>query len=196
MKLTLENLIAILVLMLVEAWLIKSNYDWEPAIALIVAFGAIFAKEPIKHRFGIGSDSKDHDQRLFSEFLQSLPIETCIHLLKHHDFGDSFRKEWINPLYSFSSAWGEVDKEFIDKSLEKQKSKLYSAAKKLSIEIAGRTVPVGSGEFCSVYSDSQRADGPRPPSVLEDAKVLNQLSREFIPIYESFVRLGKRKLAG
>lgn len=196
MKLTLENVISVLVLMLVEAWLIKSNYDWEPIVTLVVAFGAIFAKDPIKQRFGVGSNSSDHDQRLFSEFLQALPIDPCIHFLKHHDFGGSFRKEWINSLYSFTSTWGEVDKEFIDKRIEKNKKTLYSAARKLALEISGRTVPVGNGEFCSVYSDSQRTDGPRPPSVLEDAEVLNKISREFIPIYESFVRLGKRKLTG
>jgi hypothetical protein len=200
MKISLANIILIIGLILAEAWFLKGyfsgNPEYEPAIAFIVAFGAIFAKDPIKEKFTGSSESKQHDKNLFAEFQKALPAEPTIRLFKEQDFGNSFNQDAISPLYGFISTWDTVEKEFLDKKLEKKKKELYAEANKLAMEVSGRTVPVGRGVNLSVYSDSQRqGGGPRPASVIEDAKVLNEISLQFVPKYEDFIRLCRSKLA-
>lgn len=199
MKFNLENVITVAALLLFEAWFLKGYFaggtEFEPAIGLILAIGTVFAKDPIKEKFGIGSTARKHDLVLFEDFMTVLPVEPALRFLREHDFGGSFHKQFLAPLNSFVSTWDTVDKEFMDKKLEEKKKSLYAAAKKLALEIARRTVPVGTGDFISVYSDHQRNSGqPRPASVIEDAKVLNDLATAFVPKYEEFIRACRAKL--
>ena len=125
MKISLVNIILIVGLVLTEAWFLKGYFsgspEYEPAIAFIVAFGAIFAKDPIKEKFtGSGGESKQHDKNLFAEFQKALPAEPTIRLFKEHDFGNSFHQDAISPLHGFISTWDTVEKEFLDKKLEKK----------------------------------------------------------------------------
>ncbi len=201
MKISLENAILIFALILSEAWFLNGyfsgNPEYEPAIAFLVAFGAIFAKDPLKEKFIGSSETKQHDINLFAEFQKALPSEPTIRLFKEHDFGNSFHQDAITPLYGFISTWDTVEKEFLDKKLEKKKKELFAEANKLAYEVSGRTVPVGMGQNLSVFSDNQRQEnrGRRPDSVLEDAKILNEMSSQFVPKYEEFIRLCRSKLA-
>lgn len=144
-----------------------------------------------------GGNAHGHDLALFKEFLRVLPFEPTLRLLKEHDFGNSFERQYLNPLFDFASTWDSVEKEFLDETCELGRKSIYSAAKDLVMEISARTVPVGVGKFASVFSDNQRKLGHgRPPSVIEDAKVLNEKSSEFVREYEAFVRACKAKLFG
>jgi hypothetical protein len=195
-----EDLFAVAVLVGAEAWFLKGYFsgqpDFEPAIAFVAALGILLAKEPLRAKFSGGSYDRRHDQTLFQEFLRALPVEPTVRVLKEYDFGDSVRKQAIAPLYEFSDTWDSVQKEFLDKKLEKERKALFALARELATEIARRTVPVGDQEFISVYSDQQRASGHgRPPHVLEDARVLNEKASAFVPKYEAFVRLCRERLA-
>lgn len=57
------------------------------------------------------------------------------------------------------------------------------------------TVPIGDGDFASVYSDHLRAAGPRPDWVKQEARVLNEQASQFVPIYERFMRQCRERLA-
>jgi len=157
MKLTFENLIMITALVLTEAWFLKGYFEgvpeFEPAIAFIIALGAIFTKDPIKEKLGFTKKTNRHDQELFEEFLKVLPNEPTLRFLKEHDFGNSFNRKYIEPLYDFIETWDSVEKEFINVKLEKKKKELHFQAKELGFEIAKRTVPVGKGDFASVFSE-------------------------------------------
>lgn len=197
MRFTIENIAVVLSLVLFEAWFLNGyfsgNPEFEPAIGFIVALGALFTKDKIKEHFGLTGDSGTHDLGLFEEFQQVFPAEPTLRLLKETDFGASFRKEDIQPLYRFVETWDSVEKEFLNKKIENEKKALYNAAKELAGEFVTRTVPVGNGDYISVLPDNQRG-GPRPPHVIEDAKVLNEKARIFVPKYEAFVRKCKAKL--
>lgn len=195
-----EDFFAVVFLVGTEAWFLKGYFagqpDFEPGLAFLAALGAILAKDPIRAHFASPQEgSSTHDKALFQLFLSALPPNQTTSFFKEHDFGGSFPKSAVAPLYSFVSTWGSVDKEFLDEDLEKKKEALYSFASELSNEIACRTVPLTSGDFVSVFSDQQRATGqPRPESVIEDAKVLNEKSALFVPIYEDFIRTCKVRL--
>jgi hypothetical protein len=201
MRLTFENVLALGGLLLTEAWFLNGYFvgkpEFEPFIAFATALGVIFAKEPLKAKFGVGDHIRGHDQELFEEFQRVLPVEPTIRLLKEQNFGDSFSGDAIQPLINFVDCWDTVDREFLNRALEKKRKVLYEEASALSSAFALRTAPVGKGHayILSVFSDSDRASGlPRPPSVLEDARVLNAMASEFVPKYEAFVRTCKAKL--
>lgn len=199
MRITVENIIVVLSLLLFGAWFISGYFsgklEYEPAIGFLVALGALFGKDKVKEKLGFGGEKNTHDLALFEEFQQVFPVEPTLRLLKEADFGNSFPKSSIRPLYNFADTWDTVEKEFINKQLEKERKSLYIAAKDLATEFAKQTVPVGSGDFISVYSDNARAQGgSRPQHVLDSAKILNAKSSRFTPKYESFVRTCKAVL--
>lgn len=197
MRFSLENLVLISTLILTEAWFLNGYFsnqlEYEPAIAFLVALGAIFTKDRIKKTLGFDDEISDHDLQLFEEFQHTLPVEPTIRLLGETDFGNSFPRAHIQPLFHFVETWDSVEKEFINKKLEKEKKSLFTEAKELASEFAKHTVPVGRGDFASVLPDSLRGD-PRPEHVLASAKVLNEKSSKFIPTYESFIRRCKAVL--
>jgi hypothetical protein len=199
MKFTLENVITVVALILTEAWFLKGYFsgapEFEPGIAFLLTIGVIFVKDPIKGKIGIGSKASRHDQELFRAFLKALPYEPTISFLKEHDFGDAFRRSYSSPLFDFVATWESVEKEFLNRGIEKRKKILFQEAKKLASEIAIRTVPVGDGQMASVYSDHLRnTNARRPNHVIEDAKILNRMATEFVPKYEEFVRTCRKKI--
>jgi hypothetical protein len=64
----------------------------------------------------------------------------------------------------------------------------------MATHVVEKTVPIGNGDYASVYSDTLRAAGPRPDWVREEARVLNEQANVFVPIYERFLRLCREKL--
>lgn len=197
MRFTIENIVVVLSLIMFEAWFLKGYFsgspEFEPAIGFLVVLGTLFAKDKIKEHFGLSSEGGGHDLSLFEEFQRIFPVEPTLRLLKETDFGASFRKQDIQPLYNFVESWDSVEKEFLNKKIENDRKALYQAAKELAGEFVKRTVPIGNGDCISVLPDNQRG-GPRPQHVIEDAKALNEKSRLFVPKYEKFVRKCKAKL--
>ncbi|WP_395455472.1 hypothetical protein [Acidovorax delafieldii] len=135
-----------------------------------------------------------HDRRLYEELKSTFGFEPAVRLLRDHDFGASFLRESIRPLYNFYETWDQPEKEFIDKELQAGLADLYQAAKTLSDHLVGKTVPVGNGDYASVFTDHLRAAGPRPQWVIDEAHVLNEEASKFVPIYERFMRLCRDKL--
>ena len=136
-----------------------------------------------------------HDLRLFQEFQTTLGYEPAVHLIRDQDFGNSFSRKAIQPLFDFVEKWDRPEKEFLDPELEAALADLYRVAKNLSTLLEEKVVPVGhSCELLSVYSDNLRAMGPRPVWVREDAIALNERALLFLPTYEKFLRLCRNKL--
>ncbi|MET3821435.1 hypothetical protein ACVK00_000345 [Burkholderia sp. PvR073] len=136
-----------------------------------------------------------HDERLFREFQSVFPFEPAVRLLREQDFGASFSKEAIRPLMDFVETWDQPEKEFLDSELQQALQSFYKAAENMAMHVVEKTVPVGNMEYLSVFPDAQRAVGPRSPSVIEDARILNEEASKFVPVYEQFLRLCRRKLA-
>jgi hypothetical protein len=178
------------------------SFLWGAAVGGVGAFFISFftkageaAADYLKGK--LTTTPSDHDKALFAEFQRDIAAEPTLRLFKVPDFDASFRRSDLQPLNTFVETWDSVEKEFRDSKLEAAKSKLYSSAEKLATEIARLTVPVGNGDFASVYSDSARrehgVDG-RPDWVREEARTLNTLAAPFAVEYEAFVRLCRERL--
>lgn len=138
----------------------------------------------------------EHDRKLYADLQEILCFDPAIRLLRDHDFGGSFLRSAIKPLFNFYETWDQPEKEFIDKELRAGLKVLYLAAADLSNHITGKTVPVGCGDYASVFSDQLRSQGPRPTWVIEEARILNEQATKFVPLYENFIRLCRDKLVG
>jgi hypothetical protein len=157
--------------------------------------GFILARDPIRAKFAKPGNGQAHDKELFNLLLAALPPNQTSKFFREHDFGGSFHSADVKPLYRFADTWESVENEFLDPELERKNKDFYKVALDLASEISSRTVPLKGNTLSSVYSDNQRnAGGPRPPSVIEDAKVLNLKSAEFVKRYEEFVRACRTKL--
>ena len=198
MRFSLLNVLSILALILSEAWLLggysAKELNYGAAIAFILALSTIFTKDAIKEKIGFDNKKTEHDIRLFKEFQEILPVYPTINLLKNTDFGNSFPKNEIQPLFDFVRSWDSVEKEFINKKLEKKRKILFKDAEDLVEKFAVNTVPIGNHGFVSVFPDNLRDNGIRPPHVIESARILNDASDNFVPKYESFVRICKSVL--
>lgn len=199
MRKFIEDFVAVTALIATEAWFLKGYFagapEFEPAIAFIVALGAILGKEPVRAHFSATITTAGHDKELFSSFLNVLPPERTSRFYREQNFGDSFDRANVSPLFEFVETWNSVEKEFLDEPLEKKRRAFYTVAEKFTSEIVGRTVPLQDVRFASVYSEQQRAAGPRPKSVIEDAAILNKLATSFLTEYEDFVRACRAKLS-
>lgn len=200
MRQLVENIFAVLAVLATEAWFLQGYYagqpEFEPAIALLLAVGALLAKDPIRAHLARQDPQHKHDQELFEEFLQLVPYDPAIRLMSEHDFEGPFKRDDLKPIFDFAWLWESVQKEFVHKELEQARRSLQQAAVQFRQEIAGRTVPVRMEGYSSVYSDDMRRSGqPRPPEVVEDARVLNELAGQFAKQYGDFVRMCRSKLA-
>jgi hypothetical protein len=200
MRQLVENTFAVLAVLATEAWFLKGYYagqpEFEPAIALLLAVGALLAKDPIRTHLAEQKPQHQHDQELFAEFLKLVPYDPAIRVVSEHDFEGPFKRDDLKPIFDFAWLWESVQKEFVDKALEQARHTLHQAAIQLRQEIAGRTVPVRMEGYSSVYSDEMRSSGqPRPTEVAEDARVLNELAGQFAKQYADFVRICRSKLS-
>jgi hypothetical protein len=135
-----------------------------------------------------------HDQRLYEELKATLAFEPAIRLFRDHDFGGDFPKAAARPIHAFYEAWDSPEKEFLDKELQQGLATLYRAAGRLAETLANTTVPLSTNPaVLTVYPENQRGR-PRSDSVREDARVLNSEARQFVPIYEDFIRQCREKL--
>lgn len=199
MKGFIVNLFAIIALVGTEAWFLQGyfsgNPEYEPALAFLAALGVLIANGPVLAKLVKPVNGQAHDKALFEKLLAALPPNQTSRFFKEHDFGGSFLRTEVTPLYQFADNWKSVENEFLDQELESKNKEFYQCALEFASEITSRTVPLKGSLHSSVYSDNQRsAGGPRPPSVIEDAKVLNLKSVEFVKKYEDFVRACRAKL--
>ncbi|MGA3799395.1 hypothetical protein ACPCYX_16740 [Pseudomonas fluorescens] len=199
MKGFIVNLFAIIALVGTEAWFLQGyfsgNPEWEPALTFLMALGALIGNGPTLAKFTKPEGGQAHDKALFEKLLTALPPNQTSRFFKEHDFGGAFLRADVVQLYGFADTWESVENEFLDKDLERKNKEFYKEASNFATEISRRTVPLRDKVFASVYSDNQRdAGGPRPPSIIEDAKVLNLMSVEFVKKYEDFVRACRAKL--
>lgn len=137
-----------------------------------------------------------HDQKLFGRFKTDLAFDPSIRFLREHDFRGAFSYAAIKPLFTFVDNWNQPECEFIDADLNARLQAFYAEACAMSDQITIKTVPVGDQKFGSVYSDNQRAAGPRPAHVLREAREINQAAAAFALVYEDFLRHCRARLEG
>lgn len=194
MPLSLQNFLLLAVVLFTEAWVL-SVPGWESGAAFLSAVASLFAVEPIKRHFGWGAARSAHDRHLFDRYLAELPSEPTMQFLTEQNFGDSFRRDRLEPLDAFSVTWNTVEREFIDKTLQLRLRRVKKAIGDFLTAVSTYTVPTRNLGLLSVYSDAMRDHGgPRPQHIRDQAKKLNELAREVVLVHQEFIRVAREKL--
>lgn len=187
----------LLVVVLIAEWRLsglKDNLskDLEPLItflgALATYLGAEFWIARRDSTIKVTDNKKTpnpNDLKLYEDMI-SLFSERVMKFYKEHDFGGSFDKKYLDPLFEFVDGWDNAHREFVDLNLEKFRIEFAEAAKKLSYSITKNTTPNRHGHV-SVVPDSL-PPGPRPKHLIEEAKEMNDNASVFHQKYEDLIR--------
>lgn len=135
--------------------------------------------------------SNPNDLQLFKA-LTALFSEGVMRFYKEHDFGGSFDRKYLDPLFEFVDGWDNAHREFVDPALEKLRIEFFESANNLSSSIVKNTTPNRHGHV-SVVSDGMPS-GPRPKHIIEEAKEMNNNASVFHQKYEALVRECKVSL--
>lgn len=167
--------------------------DLEPLITFLGALATYLGAE-----FWIakkGSELKDHDfkkkthnpndMQLYKDLI-ALFSEGVMKFYKEHDFGGSFDRKYLAPLFEFVDCWDNAHREFVDPALEKFRMEFAESAKNLARSIVKNTTPNRHGHV-SVVPDGM-PPGPRPKHIIEEAKEMNDNASVFHQKYEALVR--------
>lgn len=174
-------------------------FDSRSITAIATFLGAVFALLTADRLYVRKSASshkvETHDLELFDALQRALPFDPTIRTLRDQDFATDYRSEWLAPLNTFVATWDNPNFEFIDNKLEAEKQLLFQSANALAQDLARETVPNDHNEgWRTVYPWNQRGLGERPEHVRHSARILNQSARDFVPIYEAFVRTARDRL--
>lgn len=167
--------------------------DLEPLITFLGALASYLGTE-----FWIakkGGELKGHDiekktpnpndVQLYKDLI-ALFSAGVMKFYKEHDFGESFDRKCLEPLFEFVDGWDNAHREFVDPALEKLRLDFSESAQNLSSSIVKNTTPNRYGHV-SVVPDGM-PPGPRPKHILEEAKEMNDNASIFHQKYEALVR--------
>ena len=165
------------------------NWEFEPepfVAALIAALAWINSIIPEKR-------PTKHDKELLQKFAEDFDYETR-EFLKHHDFGASFSRQQIDPLYMVAAVWAGVDYEFDDPKIQKKFSTLLDSVRKLSSLIGANTWFMrGSGEFITTKADDHNVSEVSR-EFHQRMKEMNDGASRLIKECEEFLRYARGRL--
>ncbi len=153
-----------------------------------------FFWDKIANWFGGGANVSSHDIDLFEKYKNLFVKNGVAEFYRQHDFLGSFQNEYWRPLSSYVDHWHTVEYEFVDKKLNKDHKKVYSAAEKLGLAIAKYTVPIGKNGYLRSVKPDNLPFGPTPDHIVDEAKRINELVPAFIKAHTTFVKSANSKL--
>lgn len=187
----------LLIAVLIAEWRLSAlqgniSKDLEPLITFLGALATYLGAEFwIAKKDGMLKDGENkkapnpNDLKLYEDVI-SLFSERVMKFYKEHDFGGSFDKKYLDPLFEFVDGWDNAHREFVDSNLEKLRIEFAESAKNLSYSIVKNTTPNRHGHV-SVVPDGLPS-GPRPKHLIEEAKEMNGNASVFHEKYEALLR--------
>ena len=152
---------------------------WEKLIDPLISFIS----------FGYSQKGKK-DRALFDLLMEELaPSSPAVQLLKEQDMGSPFRFDDMAPLNYARENWGQIDRKFLNKKIEKNKNNFLSKLEEFLHKFSERSAGIGNG-FISIGI----RDWEDRPEMIEYHQELNQLGTESFELYCEFVDSARRKL--
>lgn len=132
------------------------------------------------------------DKKTLHDFLETVPSNRAIRVLREFDFGAAFRLEWIEDIDVFLQNRNGPDHEFLDAKLEAARQKFRKTCVAFSSAVAAHTFPVGTNGVQSIPRDWE-FDNPK--RFYEAVEEVNRSADEVWKAYDRLVRLARSKLA-
>ena len=173
----------------------------ESETACYIGFGLIFMA--LIHNILYHMQRKDDiekinkaDKNLFDEFLKVFPSNSnSIYLLKNHDFGGSFSRDYLDDIQKFINEWNHAEKKFITPELDALRKNLWDKCSEFIVLLSQKSTPTGiagNGLQCVVPDGYQNTC--RPNWIDEDIKSVNKLATEVFNLHQNFIKSVKKEL--
>lgn len=128
------------------------------------------------------------DEALFIEFLEIFSSSSrSAYLLTSHDFGNSFRLEYLMDINKFIDEWNCPEKSFMNPELESMRKELWNKCCEFSFLLAEKSEPT-PGDFQSVVPEQSRGNLSWPEWVDKDVKAINKMAKEVSLLHQCFIK--------
>lgn len=133
------------------------------------------------------------DKEVFAAFQKRVPYYPSMDYLKDRNFGFSFEREPLNPMFRYAYEGDRPEYEFIDPELEASRGEFVSAVRKfdlLLIRDTWRTDPRVGG----IYSVPQEWEDEQPERFHRVIDEINKAADAVENAYASLIRTARRRL--
>lgn len=186
------------------------NVHWifipEKFIALVISIGSWIAlevrtlylinnKEIQSNQVKKNSEAKPgqeelsvSDQALLERF-EALIDDGALYFLRHHDFGGTFRRRFLDPFFEFADTWKGGRFKFADPAIEARFSRVREVAREFANIAATKTHVVhGNNDMATVNLDPHgRQLNPDAERIeLEAAKAVNEAAGSLVEAIDDF----------
>lgn len=204
------RLVNILLLVLLAIWFARSNWEWEPLVAVIALSATMVAQElraerPAKKKQGRTAPSpsdaqenaerarqQEHDARLFAQFLRALPSSGSIRFVRDFNMaGFSFASDKLNDFLHFLHDWDDPEHEFLDPELETARKTLSAHVEAYVLLLNTETFSLGGG----MQTVPPEWEHEQPERFDRVVKGLHDGAQAIVDAHQELVRIGNRKVA-
>ncbi|WP_191603426.1 hypothetical protein [Marinomonas algicola] len=180
---------------------LEASTDYTVGIVLIVLALAhnlghkYFSLEKDKFDHAVSQELKHSDLKLLEKFLLEFPSDcSSAILLKDHDFGNSFNRDYLKNIDDFTYRWNGAEYKFMNKDIDEKRAVFHSLCKSFLVKIAEYTSPVGASNFSSVVPDHLRGEWDFPDWVKSQITELNEMATEVYRTHQEFILYAKNEI--
>lgn len=166
--------------------------SWESAVTclgLLAVFVAHDLKLPSQADKASTVQACAHDRALFHRFLDALPTEGAISFIRDHDMGGSFKLDRLVQLRSFVSEWGDAERQFADRHIERNRKKLRALCGEY-LDLLAANSWTGEHGIATVPSEWRYE---QPARHREVTRKLHWLADRAFSVHQSLIRRGYAK---
>jgi hypothetical protein len=165
-------------------------------LALIHNLGyKYFSLEKDKFYHTVSQELKHSDFKLLEKFLQEFPSDcSSVILLKDHDFGNLFNRDYLKNIDDFYNRWNGAEYRFMNNDIDEKRFGFHCLCQSFLLKIAEYTSPVDSSSFSSVVPDHLRGEWDIPDWVQSQVTELNDLATEVYKKHQEFILYAKNEM--
>jgi hypothetical protein len=139
---------------------------------------------------------READRHTFNLLLKVLPSDGSIYFMREFSFGNCFRWEALKDLDDFRYACARPEHEFLDETLEAQRTTLLKCVDKFVHLLAGNSFRLEGSIEDAYYKVPDDWHHTNPKRWHEAVDAINTAADAVIAQYDTFVRECRRKLLG
>lgn len=184
----------------------KDGSDWlgQHTVALIALASILvgilaFTIGRISTSWGMRPGHFEADKETFTDLTDALPREV-VDFLKEHDFGNSWRGNHTEPLYTYVMTRNAVEHRFHDKAIERKRAQLHRDCEAFIQTLASYSIPNGHGDFFELNEKEWvRSHPPNDENYKRyeaHRRDLGDLADAVVAAYDDLVAIARQRLPG
>jgi len=168
-------------------------FDPEKALVFVIAVGGwLYAELFPEADEGGSTQLSAHDQELAAQTYTAMP-DHAVRFLRDHDFGNSWVKQQLDPVYRLADLADNPTSEFTDGDVQEQFVDLSRAIGAFTGALFADAGPIGNGSLFNMIPERERQSEQWSDRTVERVRIVNELADELSRKLTEFYRLLRRK---